>query len=102
MSEYQYYEFRAIDRPLTREQIDEVRQFSARAEITATSFVNEYQFGDFNGNPDLLVTKYFDLMYYCCKWPRRFARSASKPSKYSHRKRRLGQRPRKPRSASNF
>ena len=42
MSEYQYYEFLALDRPLTREQRAELRSISSRAEITATRFVNEY------------------------------------------------------------
>ena len=68
MSEYQYYEFLAIDRPLTRKQIDEVRQFSTRAEITSTRFVNEYHLGDFHGDPDLLVSKYFDVMVYYANW----------------------------------
>jgi len=39
MSEYQYYEFLAIDHPLTPAQMAEVREFSTRAEITATRFV---------------------------------------------------------------
>ena len=64
MSEYQYYEFLAIDCPLTQKQIDEVPRFSSPAEITATSFVNVYQWGDFKGDPDLLVCRYFDLMVY--------------------------------------
>jgi hypothetical protein len=68
MSEYQYYEFMAIDRPLSRSQIAEVRKFSTRAEITATSFVNEYHFGDFRGSPELLVSKYFDVMLYYANW----------------------------------
>jgi hypothetical protein len=70
MSEYQYYEFLAIDRPLTRKQINEVRQWSTRAEITSTSFVNEYHFGDFHGDPELLVNKYFDVMVYFANWGR--------------------------------
>ena len=68
MSEYQYYEFLAIDRPLTKKQIDEVRRWSTRAEITSTSFVNEYHFGDFHGSPELLVSKYFDVMVYFANW----------------------------------
>ena len=36
MSEYQYYEFLALDRPLTAEQRTELRAISSRAEITAT------------------------------------------------------------------
>lgn len=68
MSEYQYYEFLAIDRPLTQKQIGEVRQFSTRAEITSTHFVNEYHFGNFHGDPDLLISKYFDVMVYFANW----------------------------------
>jgi hypothetical protein len=36
VSEYQYYEFLALDRPLTSKQREELRQLSTRAEITAT------------------------------------------------------------------
>ena len=39
MSEYQYYEFRAIERPLTNKQVGELRRYSSRADITATSFL---------------------------------------------------------------
>jgi len=45
MSEYQYYEFQALDRPLTREQMAELRAVSSRAKITAYNFVNEYNWG---------------------------------------------------------
>jgi hypothetical protein len=51
MSEYQYYEFLALDRPLTEKQRAELRSISTRAEITATRFVNEYQWGDLKGDP---------------------------------------------------
>ncbi|MGB5457381.1 MAG: hypothetical protein WBO93_04465, partial [Gammaproteobacteria bacterium] len=37
MSEYQYYEFIAIDEPLTPKQIAELRACSSRANITPTS-----------------------------------------------------------------
>ncbi len=42
MSEYQYYEFQAIDRPLTDEEQKTLRRYSGRAMITATRFVNSY------------------------------------------------------------
>lgn len=42
MSEYRYYEFRALDKPLTDEQMRELRAISTGAEITSTSFINEY------------------------------------------------------------
>ena len=41
MSEYQYYEFQAIDRPLTEKEMRELRSYSTRARITPTSFVND-------------------------------------------------------------
>jgi hypothetical protein len=45
VSDYQYYEFLALDRPLTSKQREELRQLSTRAEITATRFTNEYHWG---------------------------------------------------------
>ena len=51
MSEYQYYEFTAVDRPLTGREQAELRSLSTRADITATSFVNTYEWGDFKGDP---------------------------------------------------
>ena len=52
MSEYQYFEFRAIDRPLNAREVAALRTHSTRARITPTSFVNEYHWGDFKGDPD--------------------------------------------------
>ncbi len=52
MSEYQYYEFQAVDRRLTQEQMGELRAYSSRAQITPSSVVNEYNWGSFKGNPD--------------------------------------------------
>lgn len=41
MSEYQYYEFQAIDRPLTKEQMQQLRDISSRTRITSSSFIND-------------------------------------------------------------
>lgn len=68
MSEYQYYEFQALDRRLTEKEMDELGRISSRAEITPTSLTNEYQWGDFKGNPDKLMEKYFDLFFYFANW----------------------------------
>ena len=51
MSVYQYYEFRAVDRPLTEKQTTELRKVSSRGEITTSSYVNVYHYGDFRGSP---------------------------------------------------
>jgi len=73
MSEYQYYEFVAIDKPLTDRQIEAVRKFSSRADITPTHFVNEYNYGNFRGDEHEFLAKYFDAMVYVTNWgTRRF------------------------------
>lgn len=64
MSEYHYYEFRSIDRPLGRKEMDELRSLSTRAEITPTSFTNTYHYGDFKGDPAILMGLYFDAFVY--------------------------------------
>ncbi len=64
MSEYQYYEFAAIDRPLTREQMSRLRALSTRATITPTRFCNFYTWGDFKGDPLALMEEYFDAFVY--------------------------------------
>jgi hypothetical protein len=68
MSEYQYYEFQAIDRPLSDGDMRNLRAFSTRARITRTSFVNEYQWGSFKGDEDAWMAKYFDAFLYCANW----------------------------------
>ena len=68
MSEYQYYEFRALDTPLTKQQINELRSFSTRAEITPYSFTNTYNYGSFKGNPKIFLEKYFDTFLHVNNW----------------------------------
>jgi hypothetical protein len=68
MSEYQYYEFLALDRPLTQKERAELRSISTRAEITATRFVNEYQWGDLKGDPRKMMEQYFDAFLYLANW----------------------------------
>src|SRR5271166_5972308 len=68
MSEYQYYEFQAIDRPLTAADREALRNLSTRARITATSFTNSYEWGDFKGDPTKLMERWFDLHLYLANW----------------------------------
>ena len=68
MSEYQYYEFQAVDKPLTETQMAELRRLSTRAQITPTSFINSYSWGDFKGKPRALMEKYFDAFVYLANW----------------------------------
>lgn len=64
MTEYQYYEFRAVDRPLTPQQQAELRSRSSRATITANSFINEYNWGNLKGDPLDWMQRYFDAHVY--------------------------------------
>jgi hypothetical protein len=68
VSEYQYYEFLAVDRPLDPDQLQQVRALSSRARITSTSFVNTYNWGDFRGDPRKLVEEYYDAFLYTANW----------------------------------
>ena len=68
MSEYQYYEFQAIDRPLTVEEMRVLRSYSTRATITPTRFVKHYEWGSFKGNPTAWMEKYFDAFLYLANW----------------------------------
>ncbi len=68
MSEYQYYEFLAIDRALTTAETAELRALSTRATITPVSFTNEYNWGNFKGDPDKLMQSYFDAHVYVANW----------------------------------
>ena len=68
MSEYQYYEFVAVDRPLTPAQQGELRALSTRARITASSFVNDYQWGNLKGDPRAWMEQYFDAHLYLANW----------------------------------
>jgi len=45
-----------------------LRGCSSRAQITPTSFVNEYSFGSFKGNEDEWMAKYFDAFLYVANW----------------------------------
>ena len=68
MSEYQYYEFAAVDRPLDARELEALRGLSTRAHITPTSFVNTYEWGSFKGDPRRLVERYFDAFLYLANW----------------------------------
>ncbi|NKZ03128.1 hypothetical protein [Actinomadura latina] len=68
MSTYQYYEFLAVDQPLDERQQAEVRALSTRARITATSFTNEYHWGDFRGSSRTMMRRYYDAHLYVTSW----------------------------------
>jgi hypothetical protein len=67
MSEYQYYEFAAIDGPISDEGLRYARGCSSRADVSRVRWQNTYTFGDFHGSVDTLL-KYYDAHFYIANW----------------------------------
>lgn len=67
MSEYQYYEFAAIDGPVSDEGLRYARGCSSRAEVSRLSWRNVYHFGSFKGSEATLL-KYYDAHFYLANW----------------------------------
>lgn len=68
MSECQYYEFAAIDRTLTAAEMAQLRQVSTRGEISASRFVNHYQWGGLKADPADWMQRSFDAFVYTADW----------------------------------
>jgi hypothetical protein len=68
MSEFQYYEWQTIDRPLTRAQQAEVDRLSSHIEVTSTRAVVTYSWGDFKHDPVDVLARYFDAFLYFANW----------------------------------
>lgn len=68
MSEYQYYEFQAIDRPLTEEKQKAVSQLSSRVDPHPRQAVFVYNYSDFPGDPEQVLARYYDAMFYIANW----------------------------------
>lgn len=68
MSEYQHYEFLALEANLSAKQMAELRAISTRAELSPTRFCNVYQRGDLGADPAKLMARYFDAHLYFANW----------------------------------
>ena len=68
MSEYQFYEFAAIDRPLTSREMEKLRAVSTRGIITPYSFTNHYHWGALKADPQDWMKRYFDAHVYLADW----------------------------------
>lgn len=69
MSEYQYYEWQALDRPLTPQEQAEVGALSSHIDVTATQAVVTYSWGgDFRHDPLQVLARYFDAFIYLSSW----------------------------------
>lgn len=72
MSEYQCFEFRAIDLPLDEQAQRALRDISSRATITATSFTNTYNWGDLKADPARMLARWFDALLHVTNWGTRW------------------------------
>ncbi len=68
MSTYQYYEFQALDRPLTEKEQDYIHTLSSRVQVNRTQAIFLYNYGDFRGQPKQVLEKCFDIMLYTANW----------------------------------
>ena len=69
MSEYQYYEFQAIDRSLTPEEQWAVARLSSRVAPHPRRAIFTYSFGgDLPRRAKDLLTDYYDAMLYMSSW----------------------------------
>lgn len=67
MSEYQYFEFAAIDGPISDEGLHYAQGCSSRANVSRVRWQNTYTFGDFHGSVETLL-KYYDVHFYIANW----------------------------------
>lgn len=68
MSEYQHYEFHAIDKPLNSEDLDSVREMSSRVQLSPRKAVFTYSYSDFRYDEEEVLVDYFDFMLYIANW----------------------------------
>lgn len=68
MSEYQYYEFCSLHSPLSAAARKEMTALSSRAQVGTHTASYVYHYGDFRGNAEALLLKYFDIFFYIANW----------------------------------
>ena len=71
MSTYEFYEFRALDRTLTKSEMDAVRQYSSRAEVSRVGFRVTYHYSSFSEDTRKILAQYFDVHAYVASWMHR-------------------------------
>ena len=70
MSEYQYYEFRAVDRALSESEMTKLAELR-HDELSKHGFCVEYNYGDFPRRPREILLQYFDAFVYEASWAHR-------------------------------
>ena len=68
MSEYQLYQFQAIDAPLTHQQKQYMHDLSSRAQVTDYRTQYQYHYSDFPEDINTVLLYGFDLALYQAHW----------------------------------
>jgi hypothetical protein len=68
MSQYQHYEFHAIDKPLDNEAMRAVNDMSSRVRLSPRKAVFTYSYSDFRYRVEDVLTDHFDFMFYIANW----------------------------------
>lgn len=64
MGEFQIYDFRCIDKPLTASQKTKVNDLSSHIDVSSRRAVVTYAYGDFKHDDEKVVMEYFDALLY--------------------------------------
>lgn len=68
MSEYQYYEWLSIDRPLSPKEQRDVNNLSSHITVSSTGAWVDYSWGDFKHDPMQVLASNFDAFLYIANW----------------------------------
>ena len=68
MSEYQYYEWQTLERPLTAAEQKTVNELSSHIDVTSTQANVTYNWSSFRHDPINVLAKYFDAYLYLANW----------------------------------
>jgi hypothetical protein len=68
MSEYQYYEWHTLERPLSAAEQTAVNGLSSHIDVTSSQAVVTYNWGDFKHDPIKVLARYFDAHLYIANW----------------------------------
>lgn len=68
MSGFEMHRFRAIDRPLNQEEMNEIDSWSSRFSPNSTGVTYIYHYGSFKRDVNQVFPKFFDAMLYVDSW----------------------------------
>ena len=68
MSEYQYYEWQTLERPLTADEQMAVNGLSSHIDVTSSQAIVTYEWSNFKHDSIKVLAKYFDSFLYLANW----------------------------------